>query len=127
LGLIATIRRDFQRLADLQEQWRKDKDGGSQQAIDRIRLYLDDLYRYTPRQVVEVLQAVHLLLALDLFVVVVGVDPRWLLHSLRDQYPRILSAEQGGQADTDSWLTTSQDYLEKIFNIPFVLPGLSPA
>jgi hypothetical protein len=32
------------------------------------------------------------LLALDLFVVVVGVDPRWLLHSLRDQYRTTLTA-----------------------------------
>jgi hypothetical protein len=29
-------------------------------------------------KVVGVLEAVHLLLALELFVVVVGVDPRWL-------------------------------------------------
>ena len=39
-----------------------------------------------PAQVVDVLQAVHLLLALDLFVVVVGVDPRWLVHSLQSEY-----------------------------------------
>jgi hypothetical protein len=76
LGLIATIRRDFQRLARLKEQWRKNKDGSSPRPIDRIVLYIDDLDRCTPRQVVEVLQAVHLLLALDLFVVVVGVAPR---------------------------------------------------
>jgi hypothetical protein len=31
---------------------------------------------------VELLEAVHLLLAVDLFVVVVAVDPRWLLRSL---------------------------------------------
>ena len=54
--------------------------------IDRIVLYIDDLDRCSPRQVVDVLQAVHLLLALDLFVVVVGVDPRWLLHALRSEY-----------------------------------------
>jgi hypothetical protein len=149
LGLIATIRRDFERLARLQEQWRRDKDGGSPRPIDRIVLYIDDLDRCTPRQVVEVLQAVHLLLALDLFVVVVGVDPRWLLHSLRDQYRSTLTAPppgaetandaEGAAAETPGgrddgtvrehadrlMLSTPHDYLEKIFNVPFVLPAMT--
>ena len=151
LGLIATIRRDFERLARLQEQWRNDKDGDSPRPIDRIVLYIDDLDRCTPRQVVEVLQAVHLLLALDLFVVVVGVDPRWLLHSLRDQYRSTLtapppaaettSAAEAAAAETSRgrdngtvrlredvnrlMLSTPNDYLEKIFNVPFVLPAMT--
>lgn len=102
-----------------------------------------------PRQIVEVLQAVHLLLALDLFVVVVGVDPRWLLHSLRDQYRNTLSsqlpwaettsadratAEEGPRRrdeatlrDDADWLmlSTPRDYLEKIFNLPFALPVMT--
>ena len=148
LGLIATIRRDFERLALLQEEWRERPTEDSPPPIDRIVLYIDDLDRCTPRQVVEVLQAVHLLLALDLFVVVVGVDPRWLLHALRDQYRSLLTAgaapapaedsvpsgadvgAQGvalSQQETDRLLlSTPQDYLEKIFNVPFVLPAMTP-
>jgi KAP family P-loop domain len=149
LGLIATIRRDFEKLARLQEQWRTDKDGHSPRPIDRIVLYIDDLDRCTPRQVVEVLQAIHLLLALDLFVVVVGVDPRWLLHSLRDQYrstlmapprPGTADAAEGAAAENSHgrddgavqeevdrlMLSTPHDYLEKIFNVPFVLPAMTP-
>jgi hypothetical protein len=92
-------------------------------------LYIDDLDRCRPRQVIEVLQAVHLLLALDLFVVVVGVDPRWLVRSLREQYPGTLEAEPGpgaaaappGGADLAGAVPT--DYLQKIFNIPFTLPA----
>ena len=44
--------------------------------IERIVLYIDDLDRCPPERVVEVLQAVHLLLAFELFVVVVAVDAR---------------------------------------------------
>ncbi len=44
--------------------------------LNRIVLYIDDLDRCPPKRVVEVLQAVHLLLAFELFVVVVGVDAR---------------------------------------------------
>ena len=35
-----------------------------------------------PRRVVEMLEAIHLLLAVPLFVVVVAVDPRWLLRAI---------------------------------------------
>jgi hypothetical protein len=35
---------------------------------------------------VKVLEAIHLLLAFELFVVVVGVDPRWLNNALSEKY-----------------------------------------
>ena len=57
----------------------------NQPLVDRIILYIDDLDRCPEANVVEVLQAVHLLLAFPLFVVVVGVDSRWLLHSLQSR------------------------------------------
>ena len=76
-------------------------------------LYIDDLDRCSIQRVVEVLEAVHLLLAFKLFVVVVSVDPRWLVQSLNHRY-----AEQLG---TDESTQTPEDYLEKIFQIPFSL------
>src|SRR6185312_2766521 len=104
LGLISTVRKDFEQLVSLLKDWRVnggDEDG--RPGIDRIVLYIDDLDRCSPRQVVDVLQAVHLLLALDLFVVVVGVDPRWLLRALRDQYRTAFrsAGEDGATADAD--------------------------
>lgn len=131
LGMISTIRKDFERLIGLMKEWRRRDEPEQHRPIDRIVLYIDDLDRCSPRQVVDVLQAVHLLLALDLFVVVVGVDPRWLLHSLREQYASVFPGRDGsGDAEERSdreadWRTTPQDYLEKIFNIPFVLPGMT--
>ena len=151
LGLIATIRRRLRaaRPCCRSSGARTTRPSDSPPPIDRIVLYIDDLDRCTPRQVVEVLQAVHLLLALDLFVVVVGVDPRWLLHALRDQYRSLLTAaprpaprqqttpsagaesarraSRCSQRETDRLLlSTPQDYLEKIFNVPFVLPAMTP-
>ncbi|MBD9650044.1 TIR domain-containing protein [Ensifer sp. ENS09] len=70
LGLIATIRKDFDGLV---ERIQNEADG-----VDRIVLYIDDVDRCPPEMVVEILQAVHLLLAYKLFVVIVSVDPRWL-------------------------------------------------
>ncbi|WP_041259837.1 peptidoglycan-binding protein [Pseudofrankia inefficax] len=78
--------------------------------VRRIFLYIDDLDRCSHGTVVEVLQAVHLLLAFKLFVVVVGVDSRWLTHSLRVHYAELLEEPS--------------DYLEKIFQVPFALPPM---
>lgn len=129
LGLISTIRRDFQTLIELMQDWRDHPaEHGNHAPIDRIVLYIDDLDRCSPHQVVEVLQAVHLLLALDLFVVVVGVDPRWLLHSLGQRYEENLTTSSGdtpAPPDASGWDATPLNYLEKIFNIPFVLPGMT--
>ncbi len=127
LGLITMIRKDFEQLvalmADMKEATSSGRDGKGQKPVQRIVLYIDDLDRCSPRQVVDVLQAVHLLLAMKLFVVVVGVDPRWLLRSLSSHYHELLDDDIPRRGDP--WLVTPEDYLEKIFNIPFVLPGLS--
>jgi hypothetical protein len=127
LGLISTIRKDFEQLNQLMKEWRNASVGADdpKRAIDRIVLYIDDLDRCSPAQVVEVLQAVHLLLALDLFVVVVGVDPRWLLHSLRHEYRSMLTMPTPSAERDPRWESTPQDYLEKIFNIPFALPRMT--
>ncbi|MET9266372.1 P-loop NTPase fold protein [Amycolatopsis sp. NPDC004079] len=119
LGLISTIRKDFEQLVDLMADWRANPGSGGT-PIDRIVLYIDDLDRCSSRQVVEVLEAVHLLLALELFVVVVGVDPRWLTRSLRSHYDGMLD-----DSLDDGRLASPEDYLGKIINLPFVLPAMS--
>ncbi|HEX8920896.1 MAG TPA: P-loop NTPase fold protein, partial [Pyrinomonadaceae bacterium] len=93
-------------------------------SIDRIILYIDDLDRCPENKVVEVLQAVHLLLAFPLFIVVVGVDPRWLLHSLR-QHSNVFRDKtedtDHSEEERTHWQSTPLNYLEKIFQIPFTL------
>jgi hypothetical protein len=117
-GVISVLRGDLEALA------RKQRDADENR---RIILYIDDLDRCEPSRVVEVLQAVHLLLALPLFVVVVGVDPRWLTRSLERHYRQVLSTD-GASRDEDEALTesTPHDYLEKIFQIPFSIAPMQP-
>lgn len=94
------------------------KDDG--QAIHRIVLYIDDLDRCPPDKVVEVIQAVHMLLAFRLFVVFVAVDVRWLSSSLTQQYGPLL------QGETDQNVAASpSDYLEKIFQLPYWVPNMN--
>jgi hypothetical protein len=126
LGLISTIRKDFEQLVKLLDDFKRHVgDEPDRRPIDRIVLYIDDLDRCSARQVTDVLQAVHLLLALDLFVVVVGVDPRWLQRSLSQEYPSMFKpVAANGLAELAHPEVTPNDYLEKIFNLPFLLPGI---
>lgn len=151
LGLVSIIRNDFEKLT----AYLKDKDYLSKllskannstetdlnpflqpiNKIDRIILYIDDLDRCPPEKVVEVLQAIHLILAFDLFVIVVGVDVRWISRSLIKQYGSMLAPmdlpsthESSGYVNKEAEESlhykgnaTPFDYLEKIFQIPFRL------
>jgi KAP family P-loop domain len=132
LGIVAAIRADFQALSDLMKKMRDEahRENETLRPIDRIVLYIDDLDRCPSEKVVSVLEAIHLLLAFELFVVVVGVDIRWAARSLAEKYPCHLSpgifeshgGNQHGEAETDSG--SALDYLEKIFQIPFWLPPM---
>jgi KAP family P-loop domain len=133
LGVIAQAREDFEKLSILLAKEKKDAKMGTSTfqekqllpRIDRIILYIDDLDRCPEDRVVDVLQAIHLLLAFPLFIVVVGVDSRWLLHSLRQHSKAFQNdmSEHDGTPDEENihWQSTPFDYLEKIFQIPFTL------
>lgn len=140
LGLLALIRRDFEKLRDLFEQQRNEAIEGKaetdEKKIDRIVLYIDDLDRCPPDRVVQVLQAIHLLLAFPLFVVVVGVDSRWITRSLEQSYEwlRQVDEETNGERKNGAEEredrsprtgATPHDYLEKIFQIPFWLRSMN--
>ncbi|HET7040267.1 MAG TPA: P-loop NTPase fold protein, partial [Gemmatimonadales bacterium] len=127
-GVIARARQDFEELTRLMELVKRPADAaasGTQFApIDRIVLYIDDLDRCPEHKVFDVLQAVHLLLAFPLFVVVVGVDPRWLMHSLRSQLGAFRDQPDQEVEDEEQrvhWHTTPLNYLEKIFQVPFTV------
>ncbi|MGI9000708.1 MAG: P-loop NTPase fold protein [Pseudonocardia sp.] len=116
LGVPALVRQDLERLSRLLTELHKDDSGiDEQHAIDRIVLYIDDLDRCPTHLVVKVLEAVHLLLAFPLFVVVVAVDARWLEASLAEHYSQL-----GADAAVPA------DYLEKIFQVPFWVRPLEP-
>jgi hypothetical protein len=128
LGLISTVRRDFEDLRTWLNKVRElpEDERAAFPEIERVVLYVDDLDRCATRRVVEVLEAVHLLLALDLFVVVVGVDPRWLLSSLERHYSAQFAPRSSSAGSRALWTTTPQNYLEKIFQIPFNLRPMDP-
>lgn len=140
LGLISWIRKDFSKLDELLRKQHELSEADKatyisnpydvQLKIDRIILYIDDLDRCKEDIVVKVLEAIHLLLAFPLFVVVVGVDPRWLNNALSEKYKNLFGKHYDSPSDKKtvnengtvlSGAATSYDYLEKIFQIPFSL------
>lgn len=125
LGIVSLIRNDFEQLSTLLRGLENEGPQEGMPSIDRIVLYIDDLDRCPEQRVVAVLQAVHLLLAYPLFVVVVGVDSRWLLLSLEDHYSALRGRTRGRDGRTRR-LSTPQNYLEKIFQIPFTLRPMEP-
>ncbi|MEU0884616.1 P-loop NTPase fold protein [Lentzea sp. NPDC005914] len=99
LGVVSLVRKDLEMFAAIL--------ANSAAGPERIVLYIDDLDRCPPAVVIKVLEAVHLLLAQPVFVVVVGVDARWLLRALKEHYTEMLD--------------DPVDYLEKIFQVSFAL------
>jgi dephospho-CoA kinase len=163
LGLVATIRKDFEELSrglradseptnnkhldesfkirlldllDEQKNYLKDADKeklGSlleststteNQSFKRVVLFIDDLDRCPPEKVVEVLQAVHLLLGFPLFIVFVAADVRWVNRALAKHYPDLLNIPQNESAENQNG-ATAHDYLEKIFQIPYWVRPMS--
>ena len=153
LGMMSRIRQDFAHMSRLLSQAAgepvdaaalgrpvdtpapADAAGDQLPRIDRIVVYIDDLDRCPPRRVVEMLEAVHLLLAVDLFVVVVAVDPRWLLSAIAAHYRDVLettTSRPDPQAvivvvdpdDETLWQSSPAQYLEKIFQLILTLPPL---
>ncbi|TCP99572.1 KAP-like P-loop domain-containing protein [Sphingomonas sp. PP-F2F-A104-K0414] len=114
LGTLGTVRRCFEQLNHLVERMNASEQRGP---VQRIVIYIDDLDRCSERQVVQILEAIHLMLAFPCFVVVAAVDVRWLRAALVKEH-RALS---GGEHTIDP-----ADYLEKIFQIPFWVRTLAP-
>ncbi|OXM51149.1 P-loop NTPase fold protein [Amycolatopsis alba] len=107
LGVVSLLRKDLETFATMLAE----VPHGSGK-IERTVLYIDDLDRCPPKVVVQVLEAIHLLLALPVFVVVVGVDSRWLKKAVEQHYEAMLG---------DDPETFAESYLEKIFQVPFTL------
>lgn len=114
LGTLGTVRRCFWQLNHIIQQMKRSGAGGG---VERIIIYIDDLDRCSEQQVVQVLEAIHLMLAFPCFVVVAAVDVRWLESALRAQHQAM-----AGESAT----IAPADYLEKIFQIPFWVRTLSP-
>lgn len=136
-GIISLIRDDFEILSNLLVNHQNEKLTADEsekelefqmlfkKPLERIVLYIDDLDRCNEEQVVKVLEAVNLLLAFPLFVVVVGVDPRWVKNALLKEHHGQFGFYDKNLAHEDFEPMDPANYLEKIFQVPFHLKKTS--
>lgn len=113
LGIVYKVQEDIQRLSDGMLNKRR-TDNVFPRGDPRIVLFVDNLDRCEQRVVVEVVGALQLLLKTNLFVAVVAIDPRYATLSLEKHYKGVLNPQTP---------LSGIDYLEKIIQIPFCLPG----
>lgn len=93
--------------------------------IEALVVIIDDLDRCSPERIVANLEAIKLFLSVDRTAFIIGADPRIVRHAISQVYdPNEIQSEAGEYADRTDVVT---DYLEKVIQVPYHLPRLSPA
>ncbi|MBE2219955.1 MAG: hypothetical protein IAF02_00355 [Anaerolineae bacterium] len=123
LGMLHQTQTDLQELTntlmihDKNDLFAEQKKGFFPRGPARVVLFVDDLDRCPPPKVVEVLEAVQLLLRTKLFVIVLGLDTRYVTRALEKEYAGIL---------TRMGDPSGLDYIEKIIQIPYRVRPIEP-
>ena len=113
LGIVHKVQQDLQLLSDGMLDPRQSDI--FPRGTPRIVLFVDDLDRCEQDAVVEVIEALQLLVKTKLFVAVVAIDPRYVTLSVEKHYKGILDPRIP---------PSGMDFLEKIIQVPFRLPGV---
>ena len=92
--------------------------------IDSLIVLIDDLDRCSPERIIDNLEAIKLFLNVERTAFVIGADPRIVSHAIATRYKAREIQEQAGQGEIADRLVI--DYLEKLIQIPYHLPQLSP-
>jgi len=90
--------------------------------IDALIVIIDDLDRCSPERIIDNLEAIKLFLNVERTAFIIGADPRIVKHAISNRYSMLNAAIL---KDSTDQLTV--DYLEKIIQVPYYLPKLSPA
>jgi len=92
--------------------------------IQGLVIMVDDLDRCSPERIIENLEAIKLFLNVNNTAFVIGADPRIVRHAIAVTYT---PDQMHGQEDSETPDTLITDYLEKLIQVPYRLPRLSPA
>jgi hypothetical protein len=94
--------------------------------IDSLVILIDDLDRCLPERIIETLEAIKLFVAVPKTAFVIGADPRIVRHAIATRYVKRQFGENA-EASADEQYDFVQDYLEKLIQVPYHLPRLSPS
>lgn len=93
--------------------------------IESLVVLIDDLDRCSNERIIENLEAIKLFLNVERTAFVIGADPRIVRHAIEVRYAQMKFKDERDPAEASERLVT--DYLEKLIQIPYRLPKLSPA
>jgi predicted KAP-like P-loop ATPase len=93
--------------------------------IKTLVVLIDDLDRCSPDRIIENLEAIKLFLNVPNTAFVIGADRRIIRQAVAWRYRDTLKVSANGQSDPSERLV--DDYLEKLIQIPYRLPRLSPS
>lgn len=109
---VRTFRQDFEKLLE-------------ETKIESLIVLIDDLDRCSNERIIENLEAIKLFLNVERTAFVIGADPRIVRHAIEVRYAQMKFKDERDPAEASERLVT--DYLEKLIQIPYRLPKLSPA
>lgn len=93
--------------------------------IESLVILIDDLDRCLPERIIETLEAIKLFVLVPRTAFVIGADPRIVRHAIATRYVKKQIGEDDSTKQEEYDL--NKDYLEKLIQIPYHLPRLSPA
>jgi predicted KAP-like P-loop ATPase len=95
--------------------------------ISALVVLIDDLDRCLPERLIETLEAIKLFVSVPKTAFVIGADPRIVRHAISTRYVKRQLEHSGDPSEArkeEEGLV--QDYLEKLIQVPYQLPHLSP-
>jgi predicted KAP-like P-loop ATPase len=96
--------------------------------IRALIVLIDDLDRCLPERLIETLEAIKLFVAVPKTAFVIGADPRIVRHAISTRYVKRQFEHTVETADVrQEEAGLVQDYLEKLIQVPYQLPRLSPS
>jgi len=94
-------------------------------SIESLVIMIDDLDRCLPERIIETLEAIKLFVAVPKTAFLIGADPRIVRHAIATRY---VNREVDDKAiPPDERYDLVKDYLEKLIQVPYHLPRLSPS
>ena len=93
--------------------------------IHSLIVLIDDLDRCSPQRIIDNLEAIKLFLSVEKTAFIIGADPRIVRNAIASVYnPKDI---QDDLVDSELQINLVNDYLEKLIQVPYHLPRLSPA
>lgn len=93
--------------------------------IKSLIVLIDDLDRCSPQRIIDNLEAIKLFLSVERTAFVIGADRQIVRHAIATVYRSSEIQKRSEREDQSTDIV--DDYLEKLIQVPYRLPRLSPA